>query len=94
MAQESTVDYDSARQMAWAFQTLYQDWAGVSRKDTSNLMNELKSLNLSLFWGEGRRELDSMGEGLHKRNDYNPQPFRDEMRRLAGTLDYVLPQPD
>jgi hypothetical protein len=94
MAQESAVDYDSARQIAWTFQTLYKDWAGVSRKDAANVMDELKSLNLSLFWDDGRSELDSMGEGLHKRNKYNPQPFRDEMRRLAGTLDYSLPQPD
>ncbi len=91
MGQEPGVDYDSARQIAWAAQTLYKELPGAS-EHAAQLMNELESLNLSLFWDDGRNQLDSLGEGLRKRNDYDPKQFRDEMRELAESLDYSLPE--
>jgi hypothetical protein len=86
--QEKLLDYDSARQVAWAFKTVFDDIHAEGspvrqNKDVQSLFNSLeKQLQLTLPVGRVRI-VDFSAASLRKLNDYEPDPFRNTMRRLV-----------
>jgi hypothetical protein len=83
-----TLDYDSARQVGWAFETIYNELNGTDgnpkvRKDLA-VLDQLLKLRLP----KGRTTLveDELKASLEKINDYNPDRFRQILRNLSGAL--------
>ena len=89
-AQKETVDFDSARQLAWAFSTLKMEMETRDMKsDTKPLykvfmqkrfpaLNQL--LNLTLPEGQQQIAGQFMGQTMKQIRDYEPKTFRDNLR--------------
>jgi mono/diheme cytochrome c family protein len=84
-----TLDYDSARQVAWAFKTIYGEVNG--KTSNPKIDTAIKSLedNLKLFLPKGRDKVveDELKESLEKINDYDPKKFRKLLGELAAGLE-------
>ncbi|MBI3839841.1 MAG: hypothetical protein HY288_18110 [Planctomycetia bacterium] len=94
MGQQAGTDYDSARQIGWALQTLCREWSGVSKAHWQSVRAEVDSLNLGLSSRLRRSTLVPLSEGTQKRNDFDPNLFRDDLRRLVQLLDSSPPAPN
>ncbi|HEV3136610.1 MAG TPA: multiheme c-type cytochrome, partial [Pirellulales bacterium] len=92
-SQVSALDYDSARQIAWAFRTLAKECFGASNEPWQRATAEAESLSSSLSVRPGRSTLDPLGEALKKRNDFDPKRFREDLSGLSRLLDESLPAP-
>ena len=86
-------DYESARQMAWAFRTIYTEWAREPNKPKREILDILDQLDhrmvLTLGPGlVGQRSaiVDSLGERLRGASDYNPGEFVQDFRKLMDKL--------
>ena len=88
-AEELTVDYDAARQIAWTIRILIDD-AGPTVGDRSRLAPVLgkleEGLRLSLPAGREREIESALPEFYLKAGDYEPAEFRARIRELAGLL--------
>jgi hypothetical protein len=85
---KTLMDYDSARQVAWAYEVLFNEANGYKggssavRKTLADLDKELK-----LRLPKGRTKLieDELAENLKKINNYNPENFQALLLRLGRT---------
>lgn len=80
-------DYDTARIRAWAFLMIYAENRGLSYED---VMKQAESLNktVDLALPSGRRESleDIPAAALDRRNQFNPDAFNKEFRKLTRTM--------
>jgi Cytochrome c554 and c-prime len=95
-AAERVPDYESARQMAWAFRTIYHEWSSETKqsdKDTKDILEILNRLDRRLFLTldpgpSGKRSaiVDSLGERLKAAASYNPGDFVEDFQKLMNKL--------
>jgi hypothetical protein len=82
------VDYDSARQVAWSFEVMYNELNG--KKGDPKIRKTLTALDeqLKLRLPKGRDKIveDELKESLEKRNDYDPGKFRKLLIDLSAAL--------
>jgi hypothetical protein len=88
--QKSVLDYDSARQVAWAFDVIYKEVAG-DKQDPEVLrildVSWRKPLNLDLPAGrDGSIEGDLQGR-LKALNEFDPEVFKNTLKSLANHLE-------
>jgi hypothetical protein len=88
-------DYDSARQRAWAFQIVYQEFAsapGLKPANNRALQQILQTLDqdldLKLPAGRNQRIEEHLKAGLKKREDYGPA----QLTQTFGKLLKLLPE--
>jgi hypothetical protein len=95
VAAEETPDYDSARQIAWAYRIMYNEYDKRLKKKPGPAaraaFGELeKRLSLTLpkkapaSEAEGGSILPSLGEALKTRGAYQPGPFKAALQKLAS----------
>lgn len=90
LASEELVDYDSARQLAWAFQIVYLKEARPMLKDVEirKILDEVsKELRLELPATQARSIVDEQGVSLTNLNDYDPARAKAQFARLLELLD-------
>jgi hypothetical protein len=80
MAGKSTLDYDSARQVAWALKTLYSESKDKSEADADTAFQPFDpasgaKMYLKLPAGKDRQIMNFLGSGLEARNQYDPEEF-------------------
>ena len=88
LAELPTVDYESARQIGWAFTVIlqtYEPWASdvAFREPIEQLEVQLK---LNLPWGQEGKIEEQLHAALQAVSDYEPEEFRGIMRKLASLL--------
>ncbi len=93
IAFEEVPDYDSARQMAWAFRTIYHelmlDPAQRNPRITTILdrLDRTLKLNLAAPSAAGRKPIvDSLPERMKAAESYNPADFQKDMGELVKLL--------
>jgi hypothetical protein len=89
IAQEKAPDYDSARQIAWAYRTMQNEYCEVTKaKPPETVRKAVEDLDsqLKLVLPAGRKaSIDTqLGECLAARNQYDPEKFEKAMRELAA----------
>jgi hypothetical protein len=83
--QGETVDYDSARQLAWAYRTMYEEAVGKPEGAVAEAFTALEGeLKLSLPAGQERSIEMELGQSLKTINDYDPARFQKVFSRLAA----------
>jgi hypothetical protein len=89
IAGEPWLDYDSARQLAWAFRVIKEEWEPnkelSSRIDTA-LADLNKELKLALPSGQQKHIMDDLKSALEKRADFNPAAVKQHFRQLANMV--------
>ena len=83
------VDYDSARQLAWAFKVIYEEWRPKGERDArvTEILDALtKDLKLELPAGPNKDIVKELPNALERINDYDPGKFAENMRKLAKCL--------
>lgn len=84
-----TPDYDTARQLAWAFRIIYSELEPKPKNDTQ-FQEKLRALNdelkLSLPSGQQHRILSELPLALQKISEYDPAPFQQTFQELAKML--------
>ena len=83
------VDYDSARQMAWAFRVIYNELnpkAGTDLAIEEKLEALKQMLRLKLPSGQQQQILIDLPSMLEKIADYDPEKFK----KLFGELSHLL----
>jgi len=84
-----TVDYDTARHIAWTVKILVED-AGMKRADRDKLDPILiqldDGLRLSLPAGRDHEIEAILGDFYHKVGDYEPAEFRARMKELERLI--------
>ena len=80
-------DYDSARQIAWAIEIILQEWDVKKAKD-AQVQQVLATLKKDLKLGlpKERSIEGELGDSLKRINDYNPDEFRQALKKLAALL--------
>jgi hypothetical protein len=90
LCQDALLDYDSARQVAWAFRVMWDESQQISKgKPDPKVRAVLADLQerLGLQFPKGRRRIVSdLGRSMKARNDYDPDPFRSDLRILFKRL--------
>jgi Cytochrome c554 and c-prime len=89
LAVSETPDYDSARQMAWAFGVIYSDLEPQPANDLEiqKQVAVLKqALKLDLPSGQNRKIEDALPESLRAINDYDPAVFRHTFLALSKLI--------
>jgi hypothetical protein len=89
VAQKAIPDYDSAREMAWAFQIIYEDWKPKEAADpevTAQIKALRESLKLQLPSGKEREIEKELPDSLKRLNDYDPVKFKEHMQKLSQLL--------
>jgi hypothetical protein len=89
--QGAPLDYDSARQVAWALKVLRGEQQAVTRAAANPQVEKVlqsldRQLKLELPAGRKRKITDEAGGWMRLVNDYDPDPFRRALRDLAGLL--------
>jgi hypothetical protein len=84
-------DYDSARQIAWAIRTIYGELYGPAKPANDAKIQELfarldKQLQLQLPSGQNRSIEKELKENLKRRNEYDPQQFKQALQELRALL--------
>jgi hypothetical protein len=89
LAEDDAVDYDSARQIAWAIQGVVSDLTPKLPQDGA-VRNQLASLDhqLLLALPRGRQPaiIDGLGTALKVRSNYDSDKFRSALRKLSELL--------
>lgn len=85
MAASEEPDYDSARQIAWAFQTIYGELhpKGPANQPLQDLDRELK---LDLPSGQTRQIMAELPQALERIADYDPHRFQSLFSQLGKNL--------
>jgi hypothetical protein len=87
------VDYDSARQLAWAWRIIYAELPERPKNDEqiSTVLKELGA-QLALDLVSGRKTADTTidGEPLTVANRYDPAVFQAQMRKLMSLLEPLV----
>jgi Cytochrome c554 and c-prime len=88
LAKKHTPDFDSARQLAWAFRSLLCDLEGSKKLETAEWQKSLRLLDeqLNLRLIEGRIPIipEYLNSTLARVADYDPEPFAALMASLAA----------
>ena len=87
-------DYDSARQLVWAFERVYEDFKQLSPASTNHAaidqeLRELKALNLMVDLTAGQKRVGEPGTlsaFLEARGNYKPQAFQAQFTRLRDAV--------
>lgn len=80
-------DYDSARQIAWAFRTIHEEAIGPPKGAVKETLDALeKELRLSLPAGQKRSIENELGQSLKTLYDYDPRRFQQALARLGEAL--------
>ena len=90
MFAEKTLDYDSARQVAWGYKVLSEDLGGGKEKPSPALAD--LATYLALRFPEGRMKKDDkvsplesgLSDRMRKLYDYEPKQFRELLGKLGG----------
>jgi hypothetical protein len=88
-ADREVPDYDSARQIAWAFEIIYWEWkpvGGIDPKFQEAIQPLKEELNLDLPTGHDKEIIKELPKSLEKLNDYNPDTFKANFQRLSALL--------
>jgi hypothetical protein len=95
--EQEILDYDSARQIAWAFDVIYREWKS-SEKDGDQRILEIigtlkRELQLDLPQKSPRPEPTekapisrALPESLLKINDYDPDKFKKALKKISELL--------
>jgi hypothetical protein len=91
---DKDLDYDSARQVAWAFKTMYEESldrgkrlkAKADPKIAETLDGLGKQLKLKLPSGRGKRIDSELDKALERLYNYTPDPFRSSLRTISTRL--------
>lgn len=93
IATEGSPDYDSARQMAWAFRTIYHELEPNPEKRNPQIktildrLDQKLQLSLNPRLPVGRKPIiDSLAERLQAAVGYNPADFQKDMSLLVKLL--------
>jgi hypothetical protein len=93
LSPEEILDYDSARQRAWALQIIYQELAqapGAKPANDTAIRHLLATLaqDLSLKLPSGRKQsiTEQLPSALKKREDYGPAEFRKRLGEVTKLL--------
>lgn len=81
-------DYDSARQIAWAFQAIYSDLNPKPAGDAQVKMC-IKALETELRlepYGADKPITEEQEDALEARSRYDPKGFKEAMKKLSGLL--------
>jgi hypothetical protein len=87
LSEQPQIDYDSSRQIAWAFKTIYNELFQVNGDDErQQVVAGLKSLNLDV--PDTREVSDGRGlaEDLRVRGQFQPSTFHKQMDELRESL--------
>src|SRR5262249_2501598 len=88
-------DFESARQLTWAFETVYQDVAGYDGQGKplpgdaavrKTLQGLRTGLNLELPAGREKKLLDFLNASLERQQAYEPEQFQEAFRQLAKQI--------
>ncbi|HLN33630.1 MAG TPA: cytochrome c family protein [Gemmataceae bacterium] len=88
IAQEGVLDYDSARQVTWAFKIIYSELEPKARdKEVRSILKSLDTeLKLELPSGTDKSILGELTQGLKTINHYDPYRFRALIEELSRQL--------
>jgi hypothetical protein len=92
-AAERTPDYESARQLAWAFRTIYLEWSREPNQPNKEILEILDRLDERLFLtlgpgptGKQTSIAQSQGARLKATASYNPSEFLKDFQTLLANL--------
>jgi hypothetical protein len=90
MATSGVTDYDTARQIAWAFDSIYREW-DLNGKKIPGMDAALKALGkelkLDLPAGRERDITEELGAALQKLAAFDPAKFKQDFEAIAKLLD-------
>ena len=89
---QEPIDYDSACQIAWVFQAIYNELAEVPTEDRHRVIAEIRSLKSRLAKLGSSSAGDSEAADLQMRNDFDPDQFRAEWNDLLRSFELPLPE--
>jgi hypothetical protein len=82
-----TVDYDSARDIAWALRVMYHELEPNPDREVTAALDALdQSLRLQLPSGTQRSISGELGKNLEAMNNYDPEEFKKALARVASRL--------
>jgi hypothetical protein len=86
-AESPTVDYESARQIGWAFTIILQAYPPENHAAFKEPIEQLEvQLKLNLPWGQEEKIDEQLPAALKAASDYEPEEFRAIMRGLGKLL--------
>jgi hypothetical protein len=89
-ATSTSWDYDSARQLAWAFAAVYEELNPKPPANAERIREQLeilkKELKLALPSGTGKQILAELEDSLQKLNDYRPKKFQEIFGKMSELL--------
>ena len=86
---EETLDYDAARQVAWAIEIILEEWNCNKDKEpeVQQVLGTLKkNLKLDLPAGKDRSIEGELADSLRKLNEYNPDEFKRGLKKMVDLL--------
>jgi len=87
-AESPTVDYESARQIGWAFVVVLEQYRPAIQEKSADLLERLAiQLRLDLPWGQDEKIDEQLPAALETVSDFEPEAFRavmSELRRALG----------
>jgi hypothetical protein len=84
---QNTVDYDTARQLAWAFRIVEKELHATPPAPVLTSLDTInRELKLELPSGTKQSIEKQLGANLDVRNNYDPARFQEVMRRLAAEV--------
>ena len=87
LADSPTIDYESARQIGWAFTIILKQYPPQNHADFADPVERLEiQLKLSLPSGQEREIQDELPAALKAASSYEPDAFRLIMKELATLL--------
>jgi hypothetical protein len=86
------VDFDSARQIAWAFRSIYTELHPDEKGPVFDVLRQIdQELNLTLPAGQQYKIRDELPRILEKMSAYRPDQFTKRLAELAKLLDEEKP---
>jgi hypothetical protein len=86
-AESATVDYESARQIGWAFTIILRAYPPENSAAFKEPIEQLEvQLKLNLPWGQEEKIGEQLPAALKAVSDYEPEEFREIMRGLGKLL--------
>lgn len=85
--QKETLDYDSARQVAWTFQIIDKELGESDSRVQEILDRQDKMLKLHLPSGQERDIVKELKSGLEILNSYEPDQFKKALQELSRCLE-------
>ncbi|MFP6751317.1 MAG: hypothetical protein VB855_06560, partial [Pirellulaceae bacterium] len=86
-AESPAIDYESARQIGWAFTIVLQEHPRGDPAEISELIERLENqLRLDLPWQQNEKIDEQLTDALQAVSDYEPEEFREIMKGLEKLL--------